>query len=395
MCSMTPAEWELAHEAVVSVGKARAQHEHALGKALVRALRADVWKPLGLGSFFEYAERFVGLTARQTEERLRVAAALEDLPAMEAALADARFHFSAVRELTRVATRDTEGAWIKAAEGKTSREVEELTAGHEPGDDPSDPPAPRAQRHRIVLEVSAQTYATFRDAMTHLRRQQEEHLTEDDLAMLMSRKVLEGPGDPGTSSYQIRMTMCESCGRASQDGGGMTVPIDATAAEVALCDAQRLRPGEHASQDIPPSVRREVVRRHHNRCAVNGCRQATFTDVHHVHLRSEGGTHDPDSLLVLCDAHHRATHRGALIIEGTYSRGFRFLHADGSSYGRPANAPIAGLLSDVFQAMRNSGFKESEARGIVNRVRPHVGAATELEDAVRLALRMSREVAMQ
>src|SRR5688500_17368372 len=128
MHSMTSAEWELAHEEVVSVGKARAQHEHALGKALVRALRAGVWQPLGLGSFFEYAERFVGLTARQTEERLRVAASLEDLPAMEAALADARLHFSAVRELTRVATRDTEGAWIEAAEGKTSREVEELTA---------------------------------------------------------------------------------------------------------------------------------------------------------------------------------------------------------------------------------------------------------------------------
>src|SRR5215208_4548805 len=96
-------EWVLEHHEVVSVGKARAQHEHALAKALVRSLRADCWRVLGLGSFFEYVERFVGLSPRQTEERLRVGAVLTELPELDAALAAGRLHFSAVRELSRVA----------------------------------------------------------------------------------------------------------------------------------------------------------------------------------------------------------------------------------------------------------------------------------------------------
>ena len=385
-------EWLLAHHEVVSVGKARAQHEHALAKALLRALRADCWKRLGFGSFFEYAERFSGLTPRQTEERLRVAAALAELSELDAALAAGKLHFSAVRELSRVATAQTQSAWIQAAEGKTSREVEDLTAGHQPGDVPQDPARPEARRHRIVVNLSADTYATFREAQAQLRREHGERLSEDEMLLLMSRTVLAGPGDAGTSSYQIQMTLCQSCGRASQDGGGLEVPVEATAAELAQCDAQRLRPGQRAAQDIPPAIRREVVRRHHNRCAVHGCRHGTWTDVHHVKPRSEGGTHDPEWLLLLCSVHHKAVHRGALIIEGTYSTGFRFYHSDGSRYGAAADAAAAGLLPDVFQALRKSGFKEHEARGILDRVRPHVGEGVGLADAVRMAFRASREV---
>src|SRR4030095_16675149 len=122
---MQTVEWELAHQEVLAVGRARAQHERALAKSLLRGLRADCWKSLGFGSFYEYAERFAGLSPRQTEERLRVASAFAELPGLGVALAGARLHSSAVRELTRVATPQTEAAWIQAAEGKTSREVEE------------------------------------------------------------------------------------------------------------------------------------------------------------------------------------------------------------------------------------------------------------------------------
>jgi hypothetical protein len=339
---MHSGDWRRAHEVVVSVGRARARHELAVVKALVAALRVDCWKALGLGSFFEYAERFVGLTPRQTEERLRVGAALELLPGLEAALACARLHFSAVRELTRVAARETEEAWIEAAAGKTSREVEEMAAGRTPGDSPSDPPRPEARRHRVTMEISAETYATFREAQARLRRDHGERLAEDEMLLLMSRMVLGGPEDSGTSSDQIQMTQCESCGRASQDGGGAEVAVEAPVAEMAGCDAQRLRRGERAAQEVPPATRREVVRRHHGRCAVSGCRHATWVDVHHVTPRAQGGSHDPENLMVLCSVHHAAVHRGALIIEGSYSTGFRFWHADGGVYGSPRPPVGAG-----------------------------------------------------
>ena len=101
-------EWEAAHRELVRMAAARAEHEHVLGGALLRALRAEAWRAMGMATFTEYAERIVGLTPRQTEDRLRVAMALEGLPQASAALAEGRIHFTAVRELARVAAPDTE-----------------------------------------------------------------------------------------------------------------------------------------------------------------------------------------------------------------------------------------------------------------------------------------------
>jgi hypothetical protein len=55
-----------------------------------------------------------------------------------------------------------------------------------------------------------------------------------------------------------------------------------------------------------------------------GCRHATFVDVHHLRAREDGGNHEPYNLLTLCGAHHRACHRGELLIEKSDSDGLRF-----------------------------------------------------------------------
>ena len=87
--------------------------------------------------------------------RLRVAAALEALPATAAALADGRTHFTAVRELTRVAVADTEADWLAASEGQSVAEIEQLVSGRRSGDRPGDPPRAEARRPRIVIDVPA------------------------------------------------------------------------------------------------------------------------------------------------------------------------------------------------------------------------------------------------
>src|SRR5690349_5838413 len=56
-------------------------------------------------------------------------------------------------------------------------------------------------------------------------------------------------------------------------------------------------------------------------CRVPGCRLATFLDVHHLRLCSEGGKNTLENLITLCGAHHTALHRGKLLTEGTASRG--------------------------------------------------------------------------
>jgi hypothetical protein len=163
---------------------------------------------------------------------------------------------------------------------------------------------------------------------------------------------------------------------------------------MASCDAQHLgriggdcengRTGAHvggrstrARQDVPPAVRRDVMRRDRGRCVVPGCRQAVFVDIHHIVLRSEGGDHDPDGLILLCSAHHRAQHRGQLIIEGRVPTGLVFRHADGARYGSLTNPRAVATHEEAFRALRALGFREREARRALEQVRTntHVGDA--------------------
>jgi hypothetical protein len=322
---------------------------------------------MGMASFHEYAGRVVGLSPRQTEERLRVALALEHLPLTSATLGAGGLHYSAVRELTRVVVPNTESEWLTAVEGKSVSEIQELVAGRRPGDHPGDPPKAEARRHTIILEVSAETYATYREAQAKVRRDTDAKLTEEEGLLLMARAVLGGPTDPGRSPFQIRMSVCASCGDATQDARGRGVQVEASVAEAAACDAQRVDGEGRATQDVPPKLRRIVMARQRGTCAVPGCRNAVFTEVHHVRPRSEGGPHALDNLIVLCAVHHGAVHRGTLRVRGSWSKGLRFNHADGRPYG-----DVRSAMGMMEPASRLGGADEW---GRMDGVSPHVGAS--------------------
>lgn len=147
-----------AYDNIVRLGAARAASDYELGVWLAAAHRLETWKPLGIASFGEYADTFLGIGRRLARERLRVALALEGLPVMAAALRDGGIHWSTARELTRVATETNEQAWLRAAEQKSSRGIENLVSCHQPGDDPSSPPTPPASV-RVSFEVSPSTKA--------------------------------------------------------------------------------------------------------------------------------------------------------------------------------------------------------------------------------------------
>jgi hypothetical protein len=380
-------DWKRAHAELVRIGKQRGELDREEGRWLLIALRAGAHRRMGFGTFTEYVERVLGHGPRTTEEKVRVAEALERMPQIGLALEEGLLHWSAVRELTRVADQHTEAEWICAARGKTVREIERLVSGRRPGDRPSDPAKPEARRHVLRLDLSAESYAIFREAVAKLRRESSEPLDDDAAILAMARQVLGGPTDAGRSSYQVAMTVCESCRAGTQQGRGEAIPVGPEVVEMAECDAQRIgQAGARATQTIPPAVRRQVMLRHSGRCAVPGCRSAVFLDCHHVDPRAEGGSHDPEKLVVLCGAHHRAVHTGALVIDGCASEGFAFRHADGSTYGQIASPPRAERCAKVFQALRNLGFKETESRRAIDDVSAHVGGDGSVEELLRKAL---------
>jgi hypothetical protein len=361
---------------------------------LLLGLRAGVHLHLGYGTFAEYVERLFGYKPRWTEERLRVAEALETLPALEQSLRDGAMSWSAVRELTRVATAESEHAWIEAARGRTVRQIEELVTGHAPGDLPRDARKSNLERHVLRFEVTAETLAYVRDALAKVRRDVGKPMDDDAALLTVARQILGGPTDEGRASYQVALTVCEACGRGWQQGRGEQVEVRSDIVEMAQCDAQQLgRISAHvgetirASQSVPPRTRREVMRRDGGRCVVPGCRNSLFLDIHHLRLRSEGGGHDPDGLIVLCGAHHRAQHRGQLLIEGRVSTGLVFRHANGASYGSVVGAHAAASFEEAFRALRSLGFREGESRAALTRVRTEPSSTHgNIEQVLRKAL---------
>ncbi len=357
-------DWSQVHQRIVQLGTERGAHERELCHWLVAAERLEVHRRTGYASLREYVERVVGLNGRQTEERLRVGHVLVGLPLLDSALRSGQLCWSVVRELSRVAIQETEEAWIGWAKGRRSREVEQAVVALRRGDRPEDRPDPSLIKHRLRFEVRAETMALFRDLQAAVRRDLGGPVDDDMLLYEIARRALGGPRDEGRASYQIAVTTCECCGRASIDAGGESYAVENSVAEMAACDGQQVgsvdggrhghqQPGpeqgryqegrrqqagplvgagppastasasapgvsptappsrEHrATQTIPPATRRKVMRRHHKRCAVPGCQNHVFVDLHHLDPLGEGGSHDPDRLIALCGAHHRATHAG-------------------------------------------------------------------------------------
>ena len=112
------AHWVAAHEELTELARRRSELDGLEGPALLRALRAGVHRHLGLGTFAEYIERLFGYSRRTLEDELRTAEALEELPELTHSLREGAVSWSAVRELARVATPETEREWLDAAHGR-------------------------------------------------------------------------------------------------------------------------------------------------------------------------------------------------------------------------------------------------------------------------------------
>jgi hypothetical protein len=318
----TAGDWRTVDRALRSIARRRAALDGDEARWLRKAEALQIWKPLGMVNALDYMERVLGYAPRAAQERLRVARALGDLPELGEALAEGELSFSAVRELSRVATRGTEAEWIIAARDRNLREIEELVAGHRPGDLPEDPADPDIRTRVVSFELRPDTFAALRQARAALEDEHGRHLDDDELVAALAACVLDGAPSDGRAKHQLAVVVCERCGQGWQDGAGVRVAIDAAAVELAECNAQHIGSldadtPERAHQDVPPAVARLVLRRDGKRCRVPGCRSARGLDIHHIVRRADGGTHEPSNLVLVCSACHRAHHDGRLTISGT------------------------------------------------------------------------------
>jgi hypothetical protein len=260
-------DWVQAHAALSRLAQERAALDAEEGRWLLCAWRSAAHVHLGYGSFVQYIERLFGYKPRTTQEKLRVAEALEALPRLALALEAGALSWCAARELTRVAVAETEAAWLDVARGKTLRELETLVATKAPGDAPNAPATDLPRSRVLRFDVAPDTFAAFREAMHQLRRCAGGGLDDDAVLLAMARHVLGGPRDEGRSSYQVSINVCGVCGIGAQTAAGELVPVEAAVVAMAACDSQHLgellpRSGSHraanenagADANLPASI---------------------------------------------------------------------------------------------------------------------------------------------
>src|SRR5688572_11520483 len=154
-------DWVRAHRTLSRLARERAVADAEEGRWLLCALRSAAHVHVGCASFSEYVERLFGYRPRTTQEKLRVAEALERLPLIARELETGTLSWCATRELTRVAAAHTERAWLDAARSKTVRQLEEMVANRSPGDGPDAPPSNSPRQRVLRFEVEPETFALF------------------------------------------------------------------------------------------------------------------------------------------------------------------------------------------------------------------------------------------
>lgn len=389
----------------------RAGQDYEEGRWLLAAFRGATHRGLGFATFEEYAERRFGYVGRTLQEKIRVADALAHLPACRAALAAGLRSWSAIREITRIATAEDEERWLAQTETLTVRQIERLVAGA------SD--SASRQTRTLRLDVGPEVYALWLDAKKQVHKDAGGKLDQAEAFAEILLRALGGT-DEARSPYQVAMQRCPDCEKSSVIAGGEALEVEeevgdmaitrttsssawhsdqrvrrpsgAAAASKAMCDAQILPTSldEDAEQRPPPKTRRAVLRRDLGRCVVPGCRNTLWLDIHHITPQSEGGEHGPDNLITLCGTHHRLHHNGRLAIAGAPSTGLHFAHQDGRPYGRPRNGPE----HDIYLALRNLDFGARYARDLLEFARAHVGANETPESLLCAALRAHHEGAV-
>lgn len=280
-------------------------------------LKRRLYRPLGYTTMELYAAGELGFSDAKTRQFLRLARQLEELPAVRDAVADGSLPWTKARTVARIATPETEQAWLDRAKQESVRDLENDVRRSRaaarvdpeapsllPLDQPALPEAPVSITLTLTPEQHARFSSTLERLRKHGRGESREELVLQALATLAEDQGTRVPD--GRSANRVVLYQCEDCGRATIDG--RHVPPAVAAAK--SCDAviqDTIRGGPDRST-IPPSVRRAVLARDGHRCAAPGCRSTRFLEIHHLRPRFRGGGHDPANLVTLCAACHRLIH---------------------------------------------------------------------------------------
>ncbi|MEN8007945.1 MAG: HNH endonuclease [Candidatus Krumholzibacteriota bacterium] len=291
-------------------------------------MRRRLFRDLGHSSINQYAIQELGFSKSRTDQFIRLARQLDNLPAVRDAVANGELGYTKAREIVSVATPETQDGWLEAAKGSRKELIREVkkakrAAKVDPGQGsllPSSPPvvAPRELPVRFQMDLTPEQEARRAALVERLHKvggvpNDRAELVLEALAALLETKELKGQKCPRghfASRPPVQIHVHENA-----ETGRMMVPTDTGERELGRAESERLRCDaavcEHGGRNtttIPPRVRRKVLARDKHHCQAPGCGRTRFLEVHHIVPRQQGGTNQADNLVTLCGSCHRLWH---------------------------------------------------------------------------------------
>jgi hypothetical protein len=350
----------------------------------------------------------VGLAPGAAREKVRVARALGALPRLAGALARGELSYSKVRELTRVATPETEERLLAVGRAGTAEHVERIVRGwrrvdrHAEAREASRRHAGRALyvyqdeegmvtvRGRLEPEVGAvllQALAAAREALYQKARGRDVPagtcgvICEDrptlpqqqaDALALLAETALHHGVDPGTPGERYQVVVhVDAPVLADPDAPGQSVleggaHVPAGTSQRLACDATRviMRHAQDGrvvevgarTRTIPPALRRALEHRDRG-CRFPGC-SVRFGQGHHIRHWARGGPTTLSNLALLCRRHHRAVHEEGCGVERHADGALGFRRPDGRPL--PEVPPPASVSEDPVRAL----LARQDAQGV-------------------------------
>ncbi len=362
-----------------------------------------------------------GMTGREARELLRVAEALQELPAIRAAFARGELTYTKVRALTRVATAASEAALVELAGVLTASQLERALRAFR---------RVVAAQARDTHELEYVTYSFEEDGSLYLRAR----LAAEDGTFLV--KALEAardrvvarrraersaaatggegveafPAEPFEPPRPLQVEALLELARSSLASAGhehehalerglerarLVVHVDADAltsdapgrseledgpvispetARRLGCDAEVVarveRDGVPVSvgrrrRTVPPSLRRLLEARDGDTCCFPGCERRRRLQAHHRRHWAHGGETSLANLVLLCSHHHRLVHEGGYTVEGDPATGLRFRNRYGVLAPTSPPRPPPGSADLLLAANERLGL-EIDAHTIRN-----------------------------
>jgi hypothetical protein len=359
---------------------------------LIRAFDAGGGWNHGFPSCAAWLTWRVGLASGAAREHVRVARALGTLPRLAEALARGELSYSKIRELTRVATPETEERLLAVGHAGTAEHVERIVRGWRRMDAKAEARQAARQhalrslhvypdedgtmrvRGRLSPEVGAlllKALAAARETLYQRRRDQAPDIDpptmgqqQADALALLAETALHQELDPGAPGerYQVVVHVdagvladAEAPGQSVLEGG---VRVPAGTSQRLACDASRVVMRQDAegrvvevgarTRTIPPALRRALHHRDRS-CRFPGC-GGRFGQGHHIRHWAQGGPTTLSNLALLCNRHHRAVHEEGYQVERQQDGELRFRYPNGRLL--PEVPPPIAAPFDPVDALR-------------------------------------------